>query len=144
MRRPALIGALALLTCGPALARQPSGFAAADARLKACVARDSSNAHVMACMSVVQPLADARLNDVYKTWTDALKHPKPGDEKDDAEILKRLVAAERGWIDFSDKECDLQGTSMLGGTGESNVFGDCRYAMTKARVKALEAARSSR
>ena len=51
MRRPALIGALALLTCGSALAQRPSEFAAADARLKACVARDGGNAHMMARMS---------------------------------------------------------------------------------------------
>ena len=144
MKRPVLICALAGLAWGPALAQGPSEFAAADARLKACVARDSSNAHMMACMSVVQPIVDARLNAVYQSWTDALKHPGPDDAKDDAEILKRLVAAERAWIDFRDKDCDLQSTSMLGGTGESNAFGDCRYAMTKARVKALEAARSAR
>ena len=33
---------------------------------------------------------------------------------------------------------------MLGGTGESNAYGDGQYAMTKARVKALEADRSAR
>ena len=141
--RSVLVGVCAVLTCGPALAQSPSEFAAADARLKACVARDSSNAHMMACTSVVQNLADARLNDVYQAWTGSLRHPKPDDAKDDGEILKRLVAAERAWIDFRDKECDLQSTSMLG-TGEPVAFGDCRYAMTKARVKALEAARSAR
>lgn len=33
---------------------------------------------------------------------------------------------------------------MLNGSGESNVYGDCVYTMTKARVKALEAAHSTR
>ncbi len=144
MMRSVLIGAGLVLTCGPTLAQGASEFAAADARLKACVARDSSNAHIMACTSVVQNFADARLNAVYQAWTEALTHPAPGDAKEDAEILKRLVAAERAWIEFRDKDCDLQSTSMLGGTGEPNVFGGCRYAMTKARVKALEAARSAR
>ena len=139
-----LIGVCAFLICGHALAQGPSEFAAADAKLKACVARDSSNMHIMACNSVAQVFADARLNSVYQAWTDALKHPKPDEAKDDAEILKRLVAAERAWIDFRDKDCTLQSTSMLGGTGESNVYGDCLYAMTKARVKALEANRSAR
>ena len=139
-----LIGVCAVLTCGPALAQRPPEFAVADARLKACVARDSSNMHIMACNSVAQVFADARLNSVYQAWTEALKHPKPNEAKDDAEILKRLVAAERAWMDFRDKDCNLQSTSMLGGTGESNVYGDCLYAMTKARVKALEADRSAR
>ncbi len=139
-----LIGVCAVLSCGPALAQNPSGFAAIDARLKACVARNSSTMHIMACNSVAQNFADARLNSVYQAWTEALKHPGPGEAKDDAEILKRLVVAERAWIDFRDKDCSLQSTSMLGGTGEPVASGDCVYAMTKARVKALEADRNAR
>ena len=139
-----LIGACAVLTYGPALAQPPSEFATVYARHEACVARDSSNAHLMACNSVVQPIVDARLNSVYQAGTEAQKHPKPDEAKNDAEILKRLVAAERAWIDFRDKDCNLQSTSMLGGTGESNAYGDCVYAMTKARVLALEADRSAR
>ena len=139
-----LIGVCAVLSCGRALAQGPSEFVAVDARLKACEDRDSSNAHMMACMSVVQPIVDARLNSVYQTWTDALRHPKPDEAKDDAEILRRLVAAERAWIDFRDKDCNLQSTSMLGGTGEPVGYGDCLFSMTKARVRALEAYRSAR
>lgn len=139
-----LIGVFAVLACGPALAQGASDFAATDAKLKACVARDSSNAHIMACTSVAQVFADARLNDAYQAWTEALKHPKPDEAKDDAEILKRLVAAERAWIAFRDEDCNLQSTSALGGTAEPVVFGDCRYAMTKARVETLEADRSAR
>ena len=139
-----LIAACALLMSAPALAQDPPEFAATDARLKACVARDSSNMHIMACNSVAQAFADARLNSVYQAWTEALKHPSPDDAKDDTEILKRLIAAERVWIDFRDKDCSLRSTSMLGGTGESGAYGDCLYAMTKARVKALEETRSAR
>jgi len=139
-----LIGVCAVLTCGLAVAQAPSEFAATDAKLQACIARDSSNMHIMACDSVAQIFADARLNNVYQAWIDALKHPKPYEAKDDAEILKRLVAAERAWITFRDNDCNLQSTSMLGGTGESNAYGNCVYAMTKERVKALEAARSAR
>ncbi len=144
MMKSILIGAFTVLCCGPALAQASSEFSAADAKLKACMARDSSNMHIMACDSVAQIVADARLNSVYQAWTDALKHPEPDEAKDDAEILKRLIAAEQAWIDFRDKDCSLQSTSMLGGTGEPTVSGDCVYAMTKARVKALEADRSAR
>ena len=142
--RPLLIGACVALACSPAWAQSPLEFAAADARLKACIARDSSNAHIQACTSVVQEIADARLNAVYGSWANALRHPAPADAKDDAEVLKRLVAAERAWIDFRDKDCDLQSTSALGGTSEPGAFGDCRYTMTKARVTALKTARAAR
>jgi uncharacterized protein YecT (DUF1311 family) len=101
--RPLLIGACAALACSAALAQGSSEFAAADARLKACIARDSSNDGIQTCASVVQKIADARLNAVYGNWTDALKHPGPSDAKDDAEILKRLVTAERAWMDLRDK-----------------------------------------
>ena len=138
------IGLIAVLAGGLAPARSPFGFAATDARLTACVERDGSNAHIMACTSVAQVAADARLNGVYQAWIGALKHPKPEEAKDDAEILKRLVAAERAWIAFRDDDCNLRSTSALGGTAEPVVFGDCRYAMTKARVEALEADRSAR
>ena len=100
--------------------------------------------HIMACTSVAQIAADARLNGVYQAWVEVLKHPMPDDAKEDAEILKRLIAAERAWIAFRDDDCNLQSTSALGGTAEPVVFGDCRYAMTKARVKTLEADRSAR
>ena len=142
--RPLLIGACAALASSAAWAQGPSEFAAADARLKACIARDSSNDHIQTCTSVVQEIADARLNAVYGSWTDTLKHPGPNDAKDDAEILKRLVAAERAWIDLRDKDCTLQSISALGGTGETTVFSDCRYTLTKARVTALETARAAR
>ena len=71
----------AALISGPMLAQAPSEFAATDAKLKACVARDSSNMHIMACNSVTQAFADARLNSVYQVWSQALKHPKPDEAK---------------------------------------------------------------
>ena len=144
MTRSVLIGICVILACGPALAQASSDFSATDAKLNACVARDSSNAHIMACTSVAQVFADARLNSVYQAWTEALKHPKPDEVKDDVEMLKRLVVAERTWIAFRDDDCNLQSTSALGGTAEPVVFSNCRYAMTKARVQALEADRSAR
>ena len=52
------------------------GVRLADAKLKACVARASSNMHIMVCNSVAQAFADARLNSVYQAWSEALKHAK--------------------------------------------------------------------
>ena len=139
-----LIGLCIALSRSPAFAASPSEFSDADAKLKACVARDGGNVHVMACQSVAQVFADGRLNSAYRGWTEALQHPKPDEAKDDAEILMRLVKVERAWIDFRDKDCSLQSTSMLGGTGEPTVVGACMYGMTKARVLALEADHGAR
>jgi uncharacterized protein YecT (DUF1311 family) len=68
-----LIGICAALTCAAALAQRPSEFADADAKLNACIARDSSNTHIRACNSAAQAFADARLNSVYQAWTEALR-----------------------------------------------------------------------
>ncbi len=144
MMKSILVGFCAVLICAPALAQTSSEVDEADAKLKACVARDSSNMHIMACNSIAQISMDARLNSVYQGWIEALKNPTLDEAKDDAEILKRLVVAERAWIDLRDKDCSLQSTSMLGGTGEPVGYGDCIYAMTKARVRALQAYRSAR
>ena len=59
-----LVGACAALVSRATWAQGPSEFAAADARLKACIARDSSNDRIQTCTSVVQEIADARLNAV--------------------------------------------------------------------------------
>ena len=88
--------------------------------------------------------ADRILNQAYTAWVGALKQPAAGEARDDAEILKRLVAAERAWIAFRDANCDLVSTSMLGGTGEGNAFGQCVYEMTKARVGELATVKASR
>jgi hypothetical protein len=89
-----LIGLCAVLTCGFAVTQNPSEFAKTDAKLQACMCRDSSNMHIMACNSVVQIFAGDRLNDVYQALTEVLKHPNPDEAKDNAEILRCLVAAE--------------------------------------------------
>jgi uncharacterized protein YecT (DUF1311 family) len=90
------------------------------------------------CYSIATAAADRRLNDVYSGLVDALKHPADAIAvRDDPEIFKRLIAAERTWIAFRDAQCNYQSTIALGGTGESTEFIACVYKQTKARVAAL-------
>ena len=85
-------------------------------------------------------VADQRLNDIYGGIVNAFKHPKdPDDARDDAEILKRLIASERAWVAFRDAECDYQSSVALGGTGEGYAYAACLYKQTKDRVKVLTA-----
>lgn len=84
--------------------------------------------------------ADQRLNDIYGGIVNAFKHPKdPDDARDDTEILKRLIAAERAWVAFRDAECDYQSSVALGGTGEGYAYAACLYKQTKDRIKVLTA-----
>ena len=137
MKRVA-IAACAALAYVPASAAPPADFSVIDAKLKACLARNGSTPGVDNCNAIATAAADRRLNNVYDGLVNALKNPKGADDvRDDAEILKRLVAAERAWIAFRDAECNYHSTYMLGGTGETNAYGACLYAQTKARVEAL-------
>ncbi len=135
-----LIVALAAVVCVPAWAEAPADFSALDAKLKACLARHGDTPGVDNCYGKAKAVADRRLNDVYSGLVGALKHPaSPDDARDDAEILRRLIAAERAWIAFRDAECSYHSTYMLGGTGEDNADVACLYAQTTARVKTLTA-----
>ena len=122
----------------------PSPFTSVDARRDACLAQNGTNMGVQVCNERAIAAANRILNQAYAAWVAALKQPAAGDAKDDAEILKRLVAAERAWIVFRDANCGLVSTSMLGGTGEGDAFGQCVYEMTKARVSELETVKASR
>jgi uncharacterized protein YecT (DUF1311 family) len=133
-----LMLALALL---PALAHADatSELAQIDKSMQACIAKDESNMGMKMCTGEAYEAADKLLNRIYKNTTLELKK-KTGDKYADdqnAETLKRLVAAQRAWIPFKDAQCELEGTSMLGGSGESLVIGGCMYQMTVDRVKAI-------
>ena len=135
-----MIVALAAVVCGPAQAAAPADFSAADAGLKACLARHGDTPGVDNCYGVAWKAADQRLNTVYAGLAGALKHPAtPADAHDDAEILRRLIAAERAWIAFRDAECSYHSSYMLGGTGEDGADTACLYAQTKTRVGTLTA-----
>lgn len=133
--------ALAALAGGEAWAETPADFTSIDAKLQACMAQHGDTPGVNNCYSIATAAADRRLNDVYGGLINALKHPAGSIAvRDDPEILKRLIAAERTWIAFRDAQCSYQSTIALGGTGESTESIACVYAQTKARVAALTAA----
>lgn len=113
---------------------------AIDTKMKRCIDKNGSNVGMKECTGDALDSADKILNTAYKAIVASLKR-KPADEseaKDAKERLDRLVASETAWIKFRDTDCELQGTSMLGGTGEGLVILDCQYAMTAKRVKDLD------
>jgi uncharacterized protein YecT (DUF1311 family) len=139
------VTALVVLTmAGPAMGDPSADFAAIDNTLKTCLARDGSTPAVDNCNARAHSAADRILNRLYGAQIAQLNHPSKGDPAADAEILKRLVASERAWITYRDKNCDFDSTSMLGGTGESNVYSRCLYDMTKQRALYLAGAGKAR
>jgi uncharacterized protein YecT (DUF1311 family) len=135
-----LIAAVAAFGSISVCAQSPEDFSSVDAKLDACSASNPSNPGVSNCTMIAKAAADQRLNDIYGSIVNALKHPKdPDDARDDAEILKRLIAAERAWVAFRDAECGYQSSVALGGTGEGYAYAACLYKQTKDRVKVLTA-----
>ena len=135
-----VIAACVALVCVPAWAQSPADFSAVDAKLKACLARHGDTPGVDNCYGVAKTAADRRLNGVYAGLVNTLKHPgDPIEVRDDPEILRRLIAAERAWIMFRDAECSYHSSYMLHGTGEDGADTACAYAQTKTRVTTLTA-----
>jgi uncharacterized protein YecT (DUF1311 family) len=133
------------LLCGSAAAQTPSEFAIIDAKLKTCLAKAAGvTPAIDNCNEQAEAAADSLLNRIYDDWVERLKHPAKDEAADGAEILKRLIASERAWIAYRGTSCNLESISMLGGTGETNVYGHCLYVKTKQRVLDLKAIQDSR
>jgi uncharacterized protein YecT (DUF1311 family) len=130
---------------GSASAQVPSEFAIIDAKLEACLVKaDGVTPGIDNCDERAKISADLVLNRIYGDWVEQLKHPAKDGVTDSAEILKRLVASERAWITYRDTSCNLESISMLGGTGETNVYGHCLYVKTMQRVLDLQGIQGSR
>nr|WP_279292473.1 DUF1311 domain-containing protein [Methylobacterium goesingense] len=84
------------------------------------------------CLADALKAADVDLNQVYRTLNDRL----------DTNGKRNLVAAERAWIAFRDRECDLRtGYDTVdlanNGTLAPYLVGDCRLGLTRARTTEL-------
>lgn len=131
--------ALALVSA-PAFANSKNDLARVARSYQACLDKADSNYAMKECTGNAYALADKILQRSYDGIVAGLKK-RTGEEwqdRNNVETLNRLVASERAWITFRDAECDLQGTSMLGGTGESLVVMGCLYDETVKRVNAIE------
>lgn len=138
----AALGLMIALAVAPsaASATPKSELAAIDARLKVCMDKDSSNLGMKTCTGDAYDAADKILNKVYNSAAANLKKVSKDTDvvQNNNETLKRLIASERAWIAYRDADCDLQGTEMLGGSGENLVIVSCQLSMTEQRVKALD------
>ena len=119
----------------PARADSKMALGAIEAKLNKCISADDSNLGMRQCTDMAYQAADKVLNQTYQTLT---KDWVGGTDADAQERKKRLVNAQRAWLTFRDAECALQGTAMLGGSGEALVILNCLYNQTLQRVKQLE------
>ena len=123
----------------PAFATVPSDLAAIEGKLKTCLAKNETTMGMNQCNGDALAAADKVLTSVYRNGVDQFKRSQPGDSgEDNKEKLTRLIASERAWVAYKESDCNLQGITMLNGSGEGTILGDCLYRMTRDRAKSLD------
>lgn len=133
MRGQALLLALCLTAISPAAAQD----------FDCTKTDDLPQAGLTYCAGVEYDEADKTLNVL---WPKIVAEAKRRDA-DSADYIKdlgvptnleTLRAAQRAWIEFRDRQCELESYEMLGGTAQPMVGLGCQAAMTRARTEDLK------
>ena len=129
--RVAQASAFRLMRYAALLATTTLGSTAVRAEAPPCADRPNQAA-MNICVSEKLAAADTVLNTVYGQLRDKL----------DALGRRNLLAAEKAWITFRDRECDLRAgydTEHLenNGTIAPMLVGECRLTLTQARTADL-------
>ena len=107
------------------------GIAASRAEEAPDCSKAVAQADINECEYKVFQQADARLNRVYAQTVAKL----------DPDARKLLRDAERAWVDYRDKECESQTAGSAGGSIRPMYIAQCQTALTKRRIRELEAER---
>ena len=94
-----------------------------------------------ACAYKAFERADAAMNTQWKLTSARMKEIDAGfDRSQDNRpgYFDTLLAAQRAWLTYRDKQCASEGYTMRGGSAESMVISGCREQLTKARTKELK------
>jgi uncharacterized protein YecT (DUF1311 family) len=144
MRRSMLIfffGAVSLLPAKAEDQLDPAhpALAAIQKTLDHCKETEPGNIPERLCTMEASKAVDALLNKLYNQIVAKLKRASGSDfdNKQQAELLKRLITSERAWIASRDADCDHKSGYALGGSGEPTIYADCLYTMRKDRVNDL-------
>jgi uncharacterized protein YecT (DUF1311 family) len=137
--KKATLATLAFLMCSVHAMATNEDLTALQDDFDNCNAAASTTLASKQCNNEAYDKADAVLNVTYKSITAKLTAPDADayEKQDNAETLRRLKAAQIAWINLRDIQCELEGTAMLGGTGEGVVIGACLYMQTVERVRDL-------
>ncbi len=90
------------------------------------------------CLRQEVTKADARLNASYKSVLSALERAKKDNPGAD-ESRKKLVAAQRAWIQFRDNDCDAIYALHIEGSLRGVLYLQCIIDHTNGRTDELDA-----
>ncbi len=115
-----------------------AGPAAAEDAQPDC-ADKANNAELTECVWVAYKKADAELNAVWKQVIASIMPEEGYLPADAAKTWKDdLLASQRAWITFKDKDCDAVSYEWYGGSGASMAVGYCLYGHTVRRTDDLK------
>ncbi len=116
---------LAVLLAGPAFAQEiDCANAMAQQELNLCAYRDWQD-------------ADADLNKAYKQAVAMLKDWDADLSEGEPSAANALRDAQRAWITFRDKACEVEGYAMRGGSAEPLLVNSCLAGLTRERTAQL-------
>lgn len=94
------------------------------------------------CAANAAQAADQEMNAVWKRVAAEMKRRDAEiDRKTDREPLHfdTLLAGQRAWLTYRDKQCLLASFEMRGGSGAQQIHGGCFHELTRARIAQLNA-----
>lgn len=90
------------------------------------------------CAGLDYEAADADLNAAYKEAIAAMKRTDADLPPDLKGAEKALREAQRGWLVYRDKTCEVTGFMARGGSMESMLAGQCLASTTRNRTQELK------
>lgn len=104
------------------------GNAMAQFELNACAYKEYE--HADAAMNAQWKITSARMKERDREL-DRSTDNRPG-------YFDTLLAAQRAWLTYRDKQCASEGYTMRGGSAEPMVISGCQTQLTDARTKQLK------
>ena len=97
-------------------------------------ANAGSNMDVTDCLAAAYGRADKALNQTYKKTVVVLQKFSRSDVCFHCGSSAKLAAAQRAWMVWRDRECDLLGSQLSGGSGQRQLELDCLIRLTNERT----------
>lgn len=91
---------------------------------------------INACVKAKLDAADQKLNATYKQVIDLLNQPD-GLGRSQVGIKNQLIKAQRLWVNFRDKNCDVVWALNADGTVRTSLYLGCKVDLTLQREEQL-------
>ncbi|MEM0899195.1 MAG: lysozyme inhibitor LprI family protein [Pseudomonadota bacterium] len=112
------------------------GTTAAAAEEPNC-SNPSTQPEMTACASLLYEEADAELNRVYKLAIENAKRMDADFQAGPIPLADLVRDAQRAWIPFRDRACEVEAGLAQGGTASSQFYLECLDKLTRRRIDDL-------